>query len=294
MSEQQCFQDVAGKIIDVDAKRSQLLSWLDSLAGALGKSFVFDRYYLFLASLVTDPEQVVYANYSEGSSIHILAFFEDSLIEFFLRNYAFAYPFSEKGLSPFFVEILKQKVVEVVKLYRAKVKKNYRYFLYVPSIEKWVPVPPELEDKLAQFIPNWNLEDFPNFKFYLTGGATLPPNEMLVIYTPFPQSFGTKIKIYIKNVYLEEPISANIPVFIEKARTLERCGVIYINVLELVTGSTKLSEQCSIITKQDEPLANQTLCEALNKLVGYTEYALDILKKLTLKGATTLTTLLLY
>ena len=290
MSEQQCFQDVARRIIDVDAKRSQLLSWIDSLAGALGKSFVFDRYYLFLASLVSDPEQVVYANYSEGSSIHILAFFEDSLIEFFLRDYAFAYPFFEKGLSPFFVEILKQKVLEVVKLYRAKAKKNYRYFLYVPSIEKWVPVPPELEDKLAKFTPNWNLEVFPNFKFYLT----FPPNEMLVIYTPFPQSFGTEIKIYIGNVYLEGPISANIPVFIEKARTLERCGVIYINVLDLAAGSTKLSEQCHIITKQDEPLANQTLCEALNKLVGYAEYALDILKKLSLKGATTLTTLLLY
>jgi len=281
MSEQQCFQDVARRIIDVDDKRSQLLSWIDSLAGALGKSFVFDRYYLFLASLVSDPEQVVYANYSEGSSIHILAFFEDSLIEFFLRDYAFAYPFFEKGLSPFFVERLKQKVVEVVKLYRAKVK-NYRHFLYVPSAEKWIPVPPELKDKLAKF------------KFYLTGGATLPPNEMLVIYTPFPQSFGTEIKIYIGNVYLEGPISANIPVFIEKARTLERCGVIYINVLELAAGSTKLSEQCHIITKQDEPLANQTLCEALNKLVGYAEYALDILKKLSLKGATTLTTLLLY
>jgi len=293
MSEQQCFQDVAGKIIDVDAKRSQLLTWIDSLAGALGKSFVFDRYYLFLASLVTDPEQVAYANYSENSSIHILAFFEDSLLEFYLRDYAFAYPFSEKGLSPFFVERLKQKVVEIVKLYRAKVK-NYRYFLYVPSIEKWVPVPPELKDKLAKFTPNWNLEVFPNFKFYLTGGATLPPNEMLGIYTPFPQSFGTEIKIYIRNVYLEEPISAHIHVFIEKARTLERCGVIYINVLDLVTGSTKLSEQCSIITKQDEPIANQTLCEALNKLADYAQYALDILKKLTLKGATTLTTLLLY
>jgi len=48
------------------------------------------------------------------------------------------------------------------------------------------------------------------------------------------------------------------------------------------------------ITKQDEPMANQSLCKAPNKLVDYTEYALDILKKLALKGATTLTTLLLY
>lgn len=294
MSEQQCFQDVARRIIDVDAKRSQLLSWIDSLANVFGKSFAFDKYYLFLASLLVDPQQVVYAKYDEKAGVvNLVAFFEDSLIEFYLRDSAFASPpFIEKGLSPFFVEGLKQKILEAVKIYKAKVK-NYRNFLYVPSAEEGVPLPPELEDKLAKFTPNWNLELSPKMQFYLTEtGAT----EKLELYTPFPQSFGTKIKIYIKEVYLDEPISANIPVFIdiEKANTSERCGIIYINVLELATGTTKLSQQCSIITKQDEPLANQTLCEALNKLVSYTEYALDILKKLSLKGVTTLTTLLLY
>jgi len=230
MSEQQCFQGVAGKIIDVDAKRSRLLTWIDDIASAFGKSFAFDKYYLFLASLLADPQQVVYAKYDEKDGVIILvAFFEDSLIEFYLRDSAFASPpFIEKGLSPFFVEGLKQKILETVKIYKAKVKK-YRNFFYVPSAEDGVPVPPELEDKLAKFTSNHSLTFSSNTQFYLKYGS----NEMLRIYTPFPQSFGTKIKIYIKNVYLDEPISANIPVDIVSGA--KSCGIIYINVLELAT-----------------------------------------------------------
>ena len=296
MSEQQCFQDVAGRIIDVDAKRSQLLLWVDSFANVFGKSFAFDKYYLFLASLLADSQQVAYAKYDKKhGEINLLVFFEDSLIEFYLRDSAFASPpFIERGLSPFFADALKKKVLEVIKIYKAKAK-NARKFLYVPSAEEGVPVPPEFEDRLAEFTPsklNFSLRFSSNMQFILKEKSFGLYSNELKIYTPFLQTFGTEIKIYIKKIDLDSPISANIPVTIQQG--LKECGVIYINVLELAAGSIKLSEQCHIITKQDEPIANQTLCEALNKLADYTEYALDIIKKLTLKGATTLTTLLLY
>ena len=290
MSEQQCFQGVAGKIIDVDAKRSQLLTWIDDIASAFGKSFAFDKYYLFLASLLVDLQQVVYANYNEKDGIiNLLAFFEDSLIEFYLKDSAFeSPPFIEKGLSPFFADALRQKVQAAVETYKAK-RKNYQDLFDVPSVGKRVPVPVEFEDKLREITGTWrDLSFSPRVQFYLESGR----NELLKIYTPFLNFYGTRIKIYIEEINLDEPISANIPVDIVSGA--ERCGVIYINILELAIGSTKLSEACSIITKQDEPIANQTLCEALNKLASYTEYALGILRKLTLKGATTLTTLLLY
>jgi len=162
MSEQQCFQDVAGKIIDVDAKRSQLLSWIDSLANAFGKSFAFDKYYLFLASLLVDPQQVAYANYNEKDGIiNLLAFFEDSLIEFYLKDSAFeSPPFIEKGLSPFFVDALRQKVQAAVETYKAR-RKIYQDLFYIPSIEKRVPVPVELEEKLRDFTGSWGTSGFP-------------------------------------------------------------------------------------------------------------------------------------
>ena len=290
MSEQQCFQDVAGKIIDVDAKRSQLLTWIDDIASAFGKSFAFDKYYLFLASLLVDLQQVAYANYNEKDGIiNLLAFFEDSLIEFYLKDSAFeSPPFIEKGLSPFFADALRQKVQAAVETYKAR-RKIYQDLFYIPSIEKRVPVPVELEEKLRDFTGSWrDLRFSPRMQFYLESDH----NELLKIYTPFLNFYGIRIDIHIDEINLDEPISTSIPAkIISNAKS---CGIIYINILELATGSTKLSEQCHIITKQDEPIANQTLCEALNKLASYTEYALGILRKLTLKGATTLTTLLLY
>jgi len=290
MSEQQCFQDVAGRIIDVDAKRSQLLSWVDSFANVFGKSFVFDKYYLFLASLLTDPQQVVYANYNEKRGIiNLLAFFEENLIHLHFKDPAFeSPPFIEKWLSPFFVDALRQKLQAAVETYKAK-RKNYQDLFYVPFAEKRALVPVEFEEKLRDFTGSWRDLNFsPRMQFYLESNH----NELLKIYTPFLNFYGTRIDIHIDEINLDEPISANIPVDIVSGA--ESCGIIYINVLDLATGSTRLSEQCHIITKQDEPIANQTLCEALNKLADYTEYALDIIKKLTLKGATTLTTLLLY
>jgi len=291
MSEQHCFQDVARKIIDVDAKRSQLLTWIDSLANAFGKSFAFSKYYLFLASLLVDPQQVAYAKYDKkAGEINLLAFFEENLIHLHFKDPAFeSPPFIEKGLSPFFVDALRQKVQAAVEVYKAK-RKNYQDLFYVPYAEKRVPVPVEFEDKLRDFTySSRDLNFSPRAQFYLESEH----NELLKIYTPFLNFYDKiRITIYIKEINLDEPISANIPVDIVSGA--ERCGVIYINVLELATGTTKLSEQCHIITKQDESLANQTLCEALNKLANYTGYALDILKKLTLKGTITLTTLLLY
>jgi hypothetical protein len=290
MSEQQCFQDVAGKIIDVDAKRSQLLSWVDSFANVFGKSFVFDKYYLFLASLLVDLQQVVYANYNEKRGIiNLLAFFEENLIHLHFKDPAFeSPPFIEKGLSPFFVDALRQKLQAAVEAYKAK-RKNYQDLFYVPFAEKRVPVPVEFENKLRNFTySSRDLNFSPRVQFYLESEH----NEFLKIYTPFLNFYGTRIRIYIKEINLDEPISTSIPVDIVSGT--KSCGLIYINVLELATGSIKLSEQCHIITKQDEPIANKTLCEALNKLVGYADYALGILRKLTLKGATTLTTLLLY
>jgi hypothetical protein len=283
MSLQQCFRDAEKKLDDLNSRSKQLLSWIDDLAGAFKRSFMFDKYYFFLAGLIGDMQSIMYASYDEGwGKIILIALFDDNMIYLNFRDVAFSTPpYIPPRLSPFFVDILKQKVLETVKSYKAKIKEGHIIeFLFYP-LQESIPIPAEFGDKPIKLSRNleFNIRD--------------ESGNRLTIYTPLETTFGKEIEIIISELNLSALGFIGIPVSLKKG--LQICGNIYIDISQLFLGVPRLMEECGyIVTEQDEPIVYQTLCEALNKVAEYGNYALDIIKKLALKGITVLTTALLY
>jgi len=282
MNPQQCFQDVEKKLTDLNSRSKQLLSWIDDLASAFKRSFMFDKYYFFLASLLTNMNSIVYAWYNEDrGEIALISLLDDSMVYLFLKDLAFASPpliFS--GLSTFFVDLLKQKVLEAIETYKAKIKRGQKIKFFFDPLDEYISIPAEFGDKPVKLSRNLEFE------------IREDSNNILGVFTPLKVTFGKGIEITVIGVNLSALDSLGIPLQLKKgSRT---CETTYIGILPILEIS-RLMETCGyMVTEQDEPIVYQTLCEALNKVAEYGNYALDIIKRLTLKGGTVLTTALLY
>jgi len=283
MNPQQCFQDVEKKLTDLNSRSKQLLSWIDDLASAFKRSFMFDKYYFFLAGLISNMQSIMYASYDEGwGKIILIALFDDDIIYLNFKDAAFSTPpFIPSRLSPFFVDILKQKVLETVKTYKAKIKGGYTIEFFFYPLQESIPIPAEFGDKPIKLSRNleFNIRD--------------ESGNRLTIFTSLETTFGKEIEIIIPELNLSALDLIGIPLLLKKG--VRTCETIYINISQLILGISQLMEECGyMVTEQDEPIVYQTLCEALNKVAEYGNYALDIIKKLALKGETVLMTALLY